>query len=428
MRPYLDASNARSTRRSTGADQIRPRSEPRVAAGGRERRAAPSSTRLTLATDAGRPDVARAPAQRRPERHGVDEAVSSRFGSRPDDDGRARISSPTSSATPVAAPSAVGRDDLGAGADLGAGRRAAAASARPARPGRPARRPSRPAAPPSLPAESASRTWRRAGGPRPQRGVADAAPGDGRPERLRSRTTRRRSPRRPSAGRAGASARRACRGRGTRGRAGARERVAEPGADVGRRLVAEVGEEARRATGPGGRTRRTRRVVGRPGAQPVDGPRRGRPTASRPGRPAAARRRGPRARRACRPCSRASRSRTTDGRSRPTVWASVGHADAGSELGGHVAPPTRSRAPRGRGRAARPRARYAAADEPVVAGADDDGVVRGSGSSPSSGRLPAAGPQDLERGEAAVGAHDPAARMRRRAASHRSRTGVRNRA
>ncbi len=200
--------------------------------------------------------------------------VSSCLGSMPDTIAGARISSPESSATPVATPSTVVTAATRApGPDL--------------RPGRPSRRRQRLgqrgraalgehglARRAAVVARGVGEQHRRRPrGPRPHRRVPDAPPGQSSPGSPRSRTTRPRSRRRPSA-----STRRIVRPsalpRPRNARPSRRPSSASPKPgvlDVGRRLVAEVGQEARQRPDAPVELHERRRVVVRPGAQGVDG-------------------------------------------------------------------------------------------------------------------------------------------------------------
>ena len=351
IRPYFDASNACSTSSiDVVPTWIRPRSS-RASPPAAGNSGSPSRTRLTLATV---PGVRMLPARQRidgPTRHRVDEAVSSRFGSRPDDDRRrrdllaalehdarharrrrSRIAT-TRAPVRISAPAARGRR----GERLGERRRAAPGEHRLARgpavvAGRSRRAAPRSCPPTTGPSPCSGRRARRASRAPPSR-----------LERLRDEV--------------GDRHREHAQDRASVVLAQPAERAAEPQAqeriaearrpDLGRRLVAEVGEEAARAPARGGRTRRT--TVASSADQPRiastdaarSAPQRDRPTIGL-GREDAR----PPGDTSDRPCFVSPSSRATDGRSRPTVWASDGTRTPGASSSVTVAPPIRSRASR----------------------------------------------------------------------------------
>ena len=315
-------------------------------------RAGRRATRLTLATV---PGVRMLPARQRsdgPSVTGSTRPVSRRFGSMPETIAGASISSPPSSTTPVA--DAVDREDrrdprggpdlrpgrLGRrGERVGERRRTAAGEDRLAR---------RPAVVAGGVREQHRGRSRR---PRAHRRVADAAPGERRPHGSESRTTPRRSRRPPPRARAGSCGRRPCPARGTRGPSRRpEERVAEARRpDLGRRLVAEVGEEPRQGAHAPVELDERGGVVGGPAADRVDRRGRGRPTARPRGRRAGARTRAPRATRAtARASSARARGRRTAAAARPCGRA---------RERGRRAPAPRSRSRRRSGRGPRGRAR-----------------------------------------------------------------------
>ena len=159
IRPYFDASNARST---SSIDVVptwmRPRSSrASPAAAGNSGR--PSRTRLTLATVPGVRMLAARQRSDGPSVTGSTRPVSRRFGSMPETIAGASISSPPSSTTPVATPSTARMDATRAEVRISAPAAwAAAASASASADGPPRAKTVSPAAPPSLPAESASST------------------------------------------------------------------------------------------------------------------------------------------------------------------------------------------------------------------------------------------------------------------------------
>ena len=206
QRPYFVASKARSIASMPGATTIRPRSSASSPpAAGNDGQLL--QREVDLGHDAGRPDVAGAPAERRPERHGVEQVEERALGSAPETTALASISV------------AVGEDHAGrapvAGGDARRPRRRSRSrrrrlapprrAPRRARPGRPSRRPSR------RPRRRRCRRCPRAAS-RPSRPTTARPPRSARratrapPERHPTRRTRRRGPRRPSAGRAAPSA------------------------------------------------------------------------------------------------------------------------------------------------------------------------------------------------------------------------------
>ena len=326
-RPYLAASWARSSGSIPGATRIRPRrsaSSPAAALN----RGSPASARLTLATE---PGVRMLPARQSrlgPTATGSASRVSVRFGSIPATTTAPSISSPPASDDAGRAAVARGdRDDLGVGADLDAGRARRGLEGRAER-ARAAPREDRLAGRAAVVAgRIGQQDGGRAGRPRPDRGVLDAAPGDRRLERVGLERTRPRSRRRPSAGPAViVRPSRWPRPRNVRPSCSPASASPRPGRlDVGRRPRRELAEEpAERPDEPVERrvgvgvVRATGRAGPRPSA-PTSRPERRPP--GRPGRGAKTRTSGATS---DRPWRLRSRSRTTDGRSRPTVWASVG--------------------------------------------------------------------------------------------------------
>ena len=340
-----------------GRDDDPAAEQPRVVARGREA-GQPGQHEVDLGDRAGRPDVARPPEQARSDRDRVGEARSARAsGSMPATTARALSSSPPARTTPVARPSReVMRGDLGAGPDLDAGLasrppRARSASA----PGPPRAKTVWPGGAAVVAGRVGQQHGRRPGRPRPHRRVLDAAPGDRGLERVRLerlghevRDRHRQDPGdRPAVVPAEAAERPA--------EPEAGEGVAEPGRfDVGRRLGREVAEEARPASGRGGRTRRSARR--RPRTGPA-GPRRSaprRPTARSRRRPGRARRR-----RTSGPTSdspwRSQVEVADDRRPQPADRVGQGrHPRPGRELGRAGGAADASRAARGRPSAGRP--------------------------------------------------------------------------
>ena len=158
-RPYLAASWARSSASIPGATRIRPRSSE-ASSPAAVNRGSPASTRLTLATV---PGVRMLPARQSrlgPIATGSASRVSARFGSMPATTTRAVSSSPPARTTPVARPSreVIATTSAPVRISTPAARRRRLEGGASAHPDRRVRRPSGPAAPPSLPAESASST------------------------------------------------------------------------------------------------------------------------------------------------------------------------------------------------------------------------------------------------------------------------------
>ena len=141
---------------------------------------------MTLATV---PGVRMLPARQSrlgPTATGSARRVRARFGSMPATTARAVSSSPSASTTPVARPSRDVMCATSAPVRISTPAAvAAAASASASAPGPPRAKTVWPAAPPSLPAASIEQDGGRPGRPRPHRRVLDAAPGDGRLERVR---------------------------------------------------------------------------------------------------------------------------------------------------------------------------------------------------------------------------------------------------
>ena len=343
-RPYLAASCARSSASIPGATTIRPRSS-RASSPAAVNRGSAGQREVDLGDRARRPDVARPPEQARPDRDRVGQP-----GQRPlrvdagDDGAGGQLLAVGEHDAGRPAVARRDRDDLGAGPDLDAGlARGRLERRRPARPGRPGRRPSGP------PRRRRCRPSRRAA-PRSCRPTTAPSRCTGcrarrsPPGARRSRTIRRRS-RRSAIGRTRVIVRPSCRPRprNVAPEAEPGERVAEPGRfDVGRRLGRDLAEEAgQRADEPVERRRSARRRAADRRSQPLGGPRRRRPTArsTSPSRPGAkARTSGPTS---DSPWRLRPRSRTTDGRSRPTVWARVGTRTPGASSDVPAAPPTR---------------------------------------------------------------------------------------
>ena len=372
------------------------------------------ATRLTLATV---PGVRMLPARQRsdgPSVTGSTRPVSSRFGSMPETIAGAAISSPASSTTPVATPSIDGIATTRAPVRISAPAAWAADGERVGERRRPALREHRLAGGPAVVAGGVGEQHRgRARRPRAHRRVADAAPGERRahaPGVANDSATK--------SATAIASTRRIVRPSSLPRPAErapepqAQERVAEA-RRAGSRAAPRRPRSARnRASARTRRSNSTKEV-----ASSADQPRIASTDAARSPHSETARPSGWGANTRTsgetsdRPCFVSASSRATDGRSRPTVWASAGTRTPGASSSVTVAPPIRSRASSDEDAEAAGR-EIGGGGQAVVAGADDDRVVAAPGVdvSPRQATFRPRDLQELERGEPPVGAHQAAAR------------------
>ena len=273
IRPYFEASKACSSRVDRGRVDLDPTPKQARVAGRRRELGQPVEHEVDLRHRARRPDVAGAPAHRRPDGHRVHELREELLGVEAGDDARGRDL--LAVLEHDARHGAVGGGDLdhaGAGADLGPGLERGGGE-RVGERGRAALREHGLARGPAVVAGGIGEEHLgRARGPRAHRGVADAAPREGAADRLVLEGLRdevggrhrEHAEDRPPVGLA-ETAERAT-------QAQAEERVAEArGLDLGRGLVAEVREEPRQDPDAAIELDERGGVVLGPGAERVDG-------------------------------------------------------------------------------------------------------------------------------------------------------------
>ena len=413
-----------------GAIRMRPRRSRGIAGRGRED-GQPGEHEVDLGDRARRPDVVCPPEQARADGHGIGQPGEEAFRIDAGDNGT-RGDLLAAGEHHARRPAVMRGDgaDLGVGPDLDTGfaggrlegrrQRARAAAGEDRLTGRS----------PIVARRVGQQHGRRSRRPRPHRRVLDAAPGDRRLERI-------------GLERFGHEI-------GDRHRQDAGDRPAvvapeaterppelEPGEsiaqtgrfDVRRRPAGDLAKEARQRADERRRTRRTRRRrrPTEPEAHPPSERRRSTGRSRR--RPPPVRRPAPPARPSDSPWRFRSRSRTTDGRNRPTVWASVGTRAPGASSEVAAAPPTVD-APLQDHRPQPGLAQVRSGDKAVVSAADDDRVVA-VGLARSRHRYAAFRPRARRTSSAAIRPFAPMIPPPGWVAdphSHRSRTGVLKRA